>query len=281
MTTTPVMNHTTMAPEHEDAVLEVQNCSIDFDTDSGVFRAVSDVSLSMHKGEKIMLLGPSGCGKSTLLKAIGGFIPSTAGQIRLNGKPVGKPGPDRILVFQDVNQLFPWRTVHSNVAFAARKVLGCSKKESREKADHYLKITGLADFGHFFPHALSGGMKQRGAIARAFVVNPRILLMDEPFGALDAQTRQALQQELNVLWSETQTSIIFVTHSIDEAVRLGHRIVVMGRDPGRILEVVDNTDLHDIYAQDIEAEPVQAAELRRHLRDLLHTARGEDLGGQA
>ncbi len=281
MTSTPVMKDTTMAPEHQDAVLEVQNCSIDFDTDNGVFRAVSDLSLSMAKGEKVMLLGPSGCGKSTLLKAIGGFIPTAEGEIWLNGTPVGKPGPDRILVFQDVNQLFPWRTVQSNVAFAARKVLGCSKEEARRKADHYLKITGLADFGHFFPHALSGGMKQRGAIARAFVVNPRVLLMDEPFGALDAQTRQALQQELNVIWSQTQTSIIFVTHAIDEAVRLGHRIVVMGRDPGRIIEVVDNHELHDIYARDIEAEPAGAAEVRKHLRDLLHTARGDDLGAPA
>ncbi|MDV6247039.1 ABC transporter ATP-binding protein [Rhodococcus opacus] len=256
-------------------VLEVEHCSIDFDTDNGVFRAVNDVSLTMSAGEKIMLLGPSGCGKSTLLKSIGGFIPMAEGKIKLNGVPVGRPGPDRILVFQDVNQLFPWQTVRKNVAFAAREVLGCGKREALEKADHYLKITGLAEFADFYPHALSGGMKQRGAIARAFVVDPSVLLMDEPFGALDAQTRLVLQRELNVLWQKTQTSIIFVTHSIDEAVRLGHRIVVMGRDPGRIIAVVDNTELQDIFAADMEADPAEAATVRRDLRELLHQARGE------
>jgi NitT/TauT family transport system ATP-binding protein len=270
-----------LGQEAPEAILGIENCSIDFDTDTGVFRAVNDVSMSMYPGEKIMLLGPSGCGKSTLLKAIGGFIPIAEGEIQLNGQRVGKPGPDRILVFQDVNQLFPWRTVRSNIAFAARKVLGCNRKDSLDKADHYLRITGLADFGDFFPHTLSGGMKQRGAIARAFVVNPRVLLMDEPFGALDAQTRQALQRELNVLWQQTQTSIIFVTHSIDEAVRLGHRIVVMGRDPGRIIAVIDNTDLHEIFAKDIEAEPEEAVAVRKRLRDLLHEARGETGGAES
>lgn len=255
--------------------MQISNCSIDFDTDEGVFRAVDDVSLEVGSGEKVMLLGPSGCGKSTILKSIGGFVPHAEGEIKLNGEPIGKPGPDRILVFQDVNQLFPWQTVRKNVAFAARQVLGCSKSEALEKADYYLNITGLGGFGDFYPHALSGGMKQRGAIARAFVVDPRMLLMDEPFGALDAQTRVVLQQELNYLWRSTQTSIIFVTHSIDEAVRLGHRIVIMGRD-GRILSVLDNRELQDVFATDMEAEPEGAAEVRRDLRELLHQARNTE-----
>jgi len=259
----------------QNEVLKLSGCTIDFKTDSGLFRAVENVDFTMYEGEKIMLLGPSGCGKSTILKAIGGFIPLSSGQIELNGKPIGRPGPDRVLVFQDTNQLFPWRTVRGNIAFAARQVLGCSKEEALAKADKYLEITGLSDFGGFYPHTLSGGMKQRAAIARAFVINPRVLLMDEPFGALDAQTRQKLQLELNNLWQRTRTSLIFVTHSIDEAVRLGHRIVVMARDPGRILKVVDNHSLQETFLADIEAEPTEAAELRRELRALLHEARGE------
>lgn len=260
-------------------VLKIVGCTIDFKTDKGLFRAVEDVNFSMYEGEKIMLLGPSGCGKSTLLKAIGGFLPLAEGHIELYGKPIGRPGPDRVLVFQDHNQLFPWRTVRGNIAFAARQVLGCSKHEALAKADKYLDITGLADFGGFFPHTLSGGMKQRAAIARAFVVDPKVLLMDEPFGALDAQTRQKLQLELNRMWQRTRTSLIFVTHSIDEAVRLGHRIVVMARDPGRILKVIDNRTLQEEFLADIEAEPTEAAELRRELRALLHEARGETVGG--
>ena len=263
-------------PEPALAALSVKGCSVEFETEGGIFTAVSKVDLDVAPGEKVMLLGPSGCGKSTLLKAIGGFVPLSEGEVRLGDQLIGRPGPDRVLVFQDVNQLFPWRTVRSNVAFAARTVLKVSKAEANEIADHYLDVTGLSKFGSFFPHALSGGMKQRAAIARAFAVNPKMLLMDEPFGALDAQTRQQLQMELNKLWFQTQTSLIFVTHSIDEAVRLGHRIVVMAKDPGRILSVVDNTELHDIYLKDIEAEPEEGVLLRRHLRELLHEARNEE-----
>lgn len=255
--------------------LRVRNCSIDFQTEEGTFRAVSGVELDVAPGEKVMLLGPSGCGKSTLLKAVGGFVTLTEGEIRLGDAIIGKPGPDRVLVFQDVNQLFPWRTVHSNVAFAARTVLKVDKAAASDIADHYLDVTGLEQFGSFYPHALSGGMKQRAAIARAFAVDPKMLLMDEPFGALDAQTRQQLQLELNRLWQQTQVSLLFVTHSIDEAVRLGHRIVVMAKDPGRILEIINNRKLHDIYLDDIEAEPEGSSELRLHLRGLLHEARNE------
>lgn len=265
------------AAEPELPVLGLTNCSVDFPTDRGFFRAVSNFSLQVHAGEKVMLLGPSGCGKSTVLNAIGGFLPLATGEIRLNGRVIGRPGPDRILVFQDVNQLFPWRTVRSNISFAARTVLKVSKQEAVRRANEYLKITGLIDFADFYPHALSGGMKQRAAIARAFVVEPKVLLMDEPFGALDAQTRQKLQLELNKLWERTSTSILFVTHSIDEAIRLGHRIVVMARNPGRILTVVDNHELQEVFRRDIEAEPAEATELRRKLRGALHEARGEEV----
>lgn len=251
-------------------LLDLVDLTIDFKSpDSGVFRAVESVSFSVKPFEKIIVLGPSGCGKSTVLKAIGGFNHVSSGQILLNGTPVVSPGPDRFLVFQDTNQLFPWRTVLANVADACEVVLDLSRSEARARASEYLEMVGLSQFESFFPHTLSGGMKQRAAIARALSVDPKLLLMDEPFGALDAQTRTRLQAELNDIWIKTKTTIIFVTHSIDEAVRLGTRIIIMGKNPGHIKADMVNP-FAEVFAHDIEAEPSGAGELRSEIRQLLH-----------
>jgi NitT/TauT family transport system ATP-binding protein len=198
--------------------------------------ALVDINLSIAKGEFICLLGPSGCGKSTLLKIIAGLIPATSGRIAINGKAVSGPGPERAVVFQDY-ALFPWMTVRDNVEFGleARKL---PPAERRQVSSRLLKVVGLSDFAERFPHQLSGGMKQRVSIARALAVDPSLLLMDEPFGALDAQTRQLLQDELLRIWREYRKTVVFVTHSIEEAIYLSDRIAVMTARPGRIKQIV-------------------------------------------
>jgi NitT/TauT family transport system ATP-binding protein len=198
--------------------------------------ALIDINLEIQEGEFICLLGPSGCGKSTLLKIIAGLIPASSGRITIDGKPINGPGPERAVVFQDY-ALFPWMTVRDNIEFGleARKLARSARKEISTKL---LRTVGLSDFADRFPHHLSGGMKQRVSIARALAVNPSLLLMDEPFGALDAQTRQTLQDELLRIWREYRKTVIFVTHSIEEAIYLSDRIVVMTARPGRIKEIV-------------------------------------------
>jgi NitT/TauT family transport system ATP-binding protein len=198
--------------------------------------ALIDINLEIQEGEFICLLGPSGCGKSTLLKIIAGLIPASSGRITIDGKPINGPGPERAVVFQDY-ALFPWMTVRDNIEFGleARKLAPSARKEISNKL---LRTVGLSDFADRFPHHLSGGMKQRVSIARALAVNPSLLLMDEPFGALDAQTRQTLQDELLRIWREYRKTVIFVTHSIEEAIYLSDKIVVMTARPGRIKEVV-------------------------------------------
>ena len=198
--------------------------------------ALVDINLSIAEGEFLCLLGPSGCGKSTLLKIIAGLIPATSGRIAINGKAVSGPGPERAVVFQDY-ALFPWMTVRDNVEFGleARKL---PASQRREVSGRLLKVVGLSDFAERFPHQLSGGMKQRVSIARALAVDPSLLLMDEPFGALDAQTRQLLQDELLRIWREYRKTVVFVTHSIEEAIYLSDRIVVMTARPGRVKQIV-------------------------------------------
>jgi NitT/TauT family transport system ATP-binding protein len=198
--------------------------------------ALVDINLEIQEGEFICLLGPSGCGKSTLLKIIAGLIPASSGRITINGKAIDGPGPERAVVFQDY-ALFPWMSVRDNIEFGleARKLAPSARKEISDKL---LSVVGLSDFASRYPHHLSGGMKQRVSIARALAVNPSLLLMDEPFGALDAQTRQSLQDELLRIWREYRKTVIFVTHSIEEAIYLSDRIVVMTARPGRIKEVI-------------------------------------------
>ncbi|WP_420965979.1 ABC transporter ATP-binding protein [Bradyrhizobium sp. B120] len=175
-----------------------------------------------------------GCGKSTLLKAIGGYLHPAEGSIRLAGREIAKPGPDRMMVFQEFDQLFPWLTVTQNVAFALTNGVGMSRELAIKKARDFVGRVGLSQFADAFPHALSGGMKARVAIARGMAVEPEILLMDEPFAALDALTRAQMQDDLLLLCRQTKTTIIFVTHSISEAIKLGNRILLLSPHPGRV-----------------------------------------------
>ena len=199
--------------------------------------ALDAVSLEVQNREFVALLGPSGCGKSTLLYLIGGFLPVETGSIRVDGKPVEKPGPDRGIVFQHF-ALFPWKTVRGNILYGLERQ-GMPKDEREKRAMDYIGLVGLHGFEDSYPSQLSGGMKQRTAIARTLAFDPNILLMDEPFGALDAQTRGLMQIELLRIWQRTPKTVIFVTHDVQEAVYLADRVVVMSARPGRIKSVVD------------------------------------------
>jgi len=199
--------------------------------------ALADVSLEVRPREFLALLGPSGCGKSTLLYLIGGFLPTEAGRILVEGKPVSAPGPDRGIVFQHF-ALFPWKTVRANVLYGLeRKRL--PRAERARRAQAFIDLVGLNGFEESYPSQLSGGMKQRAAIARTLAVDPSILLMDEPFGALDAQTRALMQTELLGIWQRTPKTVIFVTHDVQEAVYLADRVAVMSARPGRIKAIVE------------------------------------------
>ncbi|PSL45138.1 NitT/TauT family transport system ATP-binding protein [Salsuginibacillus halophilus] len=201
------------------------------------FTVFQDVNLSVDSGEFVSLLGPSGCGKSTLLNIVAGLDEATAGKVTSDDKAIVKPGPDRGVVFQEP-ALMPWLNVKENVKFGLKKHK-LSKEEAEDRAVHFLKLVHLGKFMNAFPHELSGGMKQRVAIARALAMNPDVLLMDEPFGALDEQTRSMLHEEVQSIWEETKKTILFVTHNIREAILLSDRIVLMGTRPGRIMEVFD------------------------------------------
>lgn len=224
---------------HASPVLEVDAVSLEYRTAQSVVRATHRVSFDVLPADRFVLLGPSGCGKSTLLKSVAGFLPPRDGEIRLDGEPVRKPGPDRIVVFQEFDQLPPWKTVKQNVMFPllASRTLG--KREAAERALHYLDKVGLAGFADAYPHTLSGGMKQRVAIARALAMQPKILLMDEPFAALDALTRRKMQDELLALWEEVRFTLLFVTHSIEEAVVIGNRVLLLSPHPGRVRAELD------------------------------------------
>jgi NitT/TauT family transport system ATP-binding protein len=187
-------------------------------------------------GEFVTIVGPSGCGKTTFLHIVGGFIPADAGSIRVYGRAVSGPGPDRGMVFQEF-ALFPWRTVAGNVEWGL-EAQGVPRAEREAIVSRYLALMDLAEFRHHLPAELSGGMKQRVALARVLAFDPQVLLMDEPFGALDAQTREAMQEELTRLWERTRKTIVFVTHDIEEAVFLGDRVVVLSARPGRVKDVV-------------------------------------------
>ena len=199
--------------------------------------ALDNVSLAVRDREFVALLGPSGCGKSTLLYLVGGFLPVEHGAIVVEDKPVAGPGPDRGIVFQHF-ALFPWKTVLQNVLYGPEK-LGLPKDERERRARDFIDLVGLAGFEDSYPSQLSGGMKQRAAIARTLAVDPRILLMDEPFGALDAQTRSLMQDELLRIWQRSRKTVIFVTHDVHEAVFLAERIAVMSARPGRVKEIVE------------------------------------------
>jgi len=222
---------------------------------------------SAREGEFITLIGPSGCGKSTFLHIVGGFIKAEAGSIRVYGSEVHGPGPDRGMVFQEFS-LFPWKTVAGNIAWGL-ETQGWSKARIEETVGQYLDITGLRDFRDHYPAEISGGMKQRVALARALAFNPKVLLMDEPFGALDALTREAMQEELTRLWERTGKTIVFVTHDIDEAVYLGDRVVVLTARPGRIREEV-RIDLPRPRSLEIK-KSAKCHEYRNYIWDLIRS----------
>jgi NitT/TauT family transport system ATP-binding protein len=213
-------------------LLEVRNLDKSFATDGCDVTAIDKLSLSIDEHEFVSIVGPSGCGKSTFLHIVGGFEPATSGSLLLNGRPIGPPGPDRGMMFQDLS-LFPWLTAIENVAWPI-EMKGMAKAERFAKAREYLELVHLGRYGHLYPGQLSGGMKQRVALARLFALDPEVLLMDEPFGALDSQTRELLQEELQAIWRRTRKTALFVTHDIDESIYLGTRLIVFTARPGRI-----------------------------------------------
>jgi NitT/TauT family transport system ATP-binding protein len=219
------------------ALLEIKGVNKLFLSDGKEMEALHDINLSIRENEFVCFIGPSGCGKTTLLRIIAGLEKATSGTISLAGEPITGPGPERGMVFQEYS-LFPWRTVLENISFGP-ELKGAPAPERKARSRQYLKMVGLERFEARYPHELSGGMKQRVAIARALVNDPRALLMDEPFGALDAQTRNIMQAELLRIWEEEKKTVVFVTHSVDEAIYLADRIVIMSARPGRIKDIIE------------------------------------------
>jgi NitT/TauT family transport system ATP-binding protein len=215
-------------------LLDVRAVTLQYKTREHRVTATYRVDFKVPHSDRFILLGPSGCGKSTLLKAVGGYIAPVEGEILLKGQRIDRSGPDRMMVFQEFDQLLPWKTVRQNVVFPLRAARGLSAAEARDKADQYIEKVNLTAFANAYPHTLSGGMKQRVAIARGMAMEPDILLMDEPFASLDALTRRRMQEELLQLWSETRVTLLFVTHSIEEAIIIGSRILVLSPHPGQV-----------------------------------------------
>jgi NitT/TauT family transport system ATP-binding protein len=218
----------------------VEGVTLRYRTKDHLVTATYRVSFQLFRSDRFVVLGPSGCGKSTLLKAVGGYIKPTEGHIRLNTADVTGPGPDRVFVFQEFDQLLPWKTVKENIVFALTASGKLPRPQAEERAMHYIAKVNLTEFATSYPHTLSGGMKQRVAIARAMAMEPQILLMDEPFAALDALTRARMQEELLQLWDDTKFTVLFVTHSISEAIRVGNRILLMSAHPGQVRAEVNS-----------------------------------------
>jgi NitT/TauT family transport system ATP-binding protein len=221
----------------DSAKISVRNVSKTFSRDGKTVRALDNVDLGVAEGEFLSIVGPSGCGKSTLLYMLGGFESPSTGDLATGGKPITGPGLDRGIVFQEY-ALFPWLTVSENIAYALKRK-GVSHQQCGDTVARYIDIMGLAGFEASFPRELSGGMKQRVALARTFAYEPDILLLDEPFGALDAQTREVMQDELLRLWRTNRKTVVMVTHDVDEAVYLSNRVCVMSKRPGRFVEQFD------------------------------------------
>lgn len=261
--------------------IRFENVTVDFPTDHGPLRVLDGVSFNVCQGEFVSIIGPSGCGKTTLMNMVGGFLAPTSGQVLLDGRAIAGPGPDRGVIFQEYG-VFPWLTVRGNIEFGlkvgGRKV---SPDEIEATTGKYMKLMGLADFASHYPKHLSGGMRQRLAIARAYAVKPEFLLMDEPFGALDAQTRSAMQDLLlDVLEAENKT-VLLITHSVEEAIYLSSRIVVVTARPARIRTVIDvpfgyprsnriqedrgfaemRTEIRELVMQEYQAQASQAVRL--------------------
>lgn len=219
------------------AKLEARHLRKEFGTEPEIVLAIKDVSFTVKENEFCVIVGPSGCGKSTMLYLAAGFEKPTAGEILLDGRPIEGPGPDRGFVFQEF-ALYPWKTVLGNVTFGL-EIQGLDKAEARRRAEKHIKIIGLAGFENAYPHTLSGGMKQRVGIARAMAYEPEILLMDEPFGSLDAQTKKLMQRELLRVWEQDKKTVLYVTHSVVEAAYLADKVVVLTARPSKVKGIVD------------------------------------------
>jgi NitT/TauT family transport system ATP-binding protein len=215
-------------------LLDVSGVTLRYKTPSSLVTATHRVSFQVQQGDRYVVLGPSGCGKSTMLKAVGGYLLPDEGAIKIKGRSVTGPGADRMMVFQEFDQLLPWKTVKENVMFALTASGKLNGKAAEDKALEYINKVNLTKFADSFPHTLSGGMKQRVAIARGMAMEPDVLLMDEPFAALDALTRRKMQDELLQLWDDTHFTVLFVTHSIAEAIKIGSRILLMSPHPGQV-----------------------------------------------
>lgn len=217
--------------------LEFRNVSKVYGSRDGPVRALEALNLAFDEGSFVCIVGPSGCGKTTLLQIVGGFVSPSSGEVRLSGRPVTGPGPDRGVVFQQP-ALFPWMNVYQNAEFGlmVRHIKG---RERSDRVERYLRLVGLWDFRKHYTYQLSGGMQQRLAIARVLINNPRVLLLDEPFGALDALTRERMQEELHNIWARSGMTALFITHSVEEAVYLGTHVVVMSSRPGRVLDLLE------------------------------------------
>ena len=221
------------------SLLAVDGVTLQYNNGTQTVIAAHRVTFKVDRSERFVILGPSGCGKSTILKAVGGYVMPAEGSILLNGKPVVVPGPDRIFVFQEFDQLLPWKTVKDNITFALTASRTLPRREAEDRALTFIDKVNLTQFANTYPHTLSGGMKQRVAIARAMAMGPEILLMDEPFAALDALTRARMQEELLRLCDESRFTVLFVTHSIPEAIRIGTRILLLTTHPGRVKAELD------------------------------------------
>lgn len=269
-----------LAPAREDRpasepatlpVLQVRGVSKRFNTKRSDTLALSNINLDVAEGEFVCVVGPSGCGKSTLLNVVAGFELPDEGEVLTSGTPIRGAGSDRVVVFQEA-ALFPWMNVRANIEFGL-KLAGVPKQERRDRANEYLKLVGLQPFDRAFVHELSGGMKQRVQIARSLAVDPKILLMDEPFAALDAQTRDVLQEELQSIWQRTGKTILFITHNVREAVLLADRVIVMSPSPGRIKREI-RISLDHPRSPDSHAVVDLSADIREELRNPDHLAVG-------
>jgi NitT/TauT family transport system ATP-binding protein len=240
-------------------LVEIERVTIVFGKNTKAHKAIEETSIRVEPGEFVCILGPSGCGKSTLLNTVAGYVRPNSGEVRVDGELVTRPGPVRGMVFQQYS-LFPWKTVKDNVAFGPR-IAGQTAVAAESVANTFLGMVGLSRFANRYPAELSGGMQQRVGIARALANYPRVLLMDEPFGALDAQTRLMMQESLLSIWKEFGTTVLFITHDIDEAVFLADRVLIMSASPGRIIADL-KVDLRRPRLPEVMAEPT-FAELKR------------------
>jgi len=249
-------------------LLDVRGVTLQYKTKDHLVTATYRVSFQVFRSDRFVMLGPSGCGKSTLLKAVGGYLDPVEGEMRLEGEIIRKPGPDRVMVFQEFDQLLPWKTVKQNVMFALTASRKLNPRDAEARAMQYIEKVNLSRFANSLPHTLSGGMKQRAALARGMAMEPAILLMDEPFASLDALTRRKMQEELLQLWEGTHFTVLFVTHSIPEAVHLGNRILLLTPHPGQV-----KAELNSFGRDEVEAG---GKKLSQRIHEMLFTDQVEE-----